>query len=174
MKKKKRFYVYAHYVDKKLMYIGKGVFDRAIDNVPRNKLWTEATEKGYEYKVIAEDLSEKTAYLIERAVISTLSNEELVNISKPKGIVRPAYLVKPKKKHTSPKENNNIKKTKEENLQILYKRIEKFTPTPYENELISKRRVNCTDEELVLREKAIMKKSKIKDIQRTIDRVTTL
>ena len=72
------FYVYAHYIDRELIYIGKGTGKRAweVNASCRNQLWWDriitAMEDGdtHEVRIIAAGLEEDEAFAIERELIT--------------------------------------------------------------------------------------------------------
>lgn len=67
-----RYYVYAHLVNGSIIYIGKGSGDRVFHQINRSDIWKQVTAPGYEIKIIAHSLDEKTAYSEEAKLIKEL------------------------------------------------------------------------------------------------------
>lgn len=66
------FYVYAHYrlSDGQLFYIGKGKNKRAWTKNKRNNYWNNVVNKhGFYVSLLAQDLTEEDAYVLEKQVI---------------------------------------------------------------------------------------------------------
>lgn len=82
---KSEYYIYEHYLDGKLFYIGKGSGRRAIDFSHRSEIWkakVNKRESAIEVKIIAYFHDELYARAFEKMHIRNLieSNIELVNI----------------------------------------------------------------------------------------------
>ena len=74
------YYVYSHEYNGKCFYIGKGKNDRAWSN-KRNELWVNyinSIDGKYDIKIIAADLTEDDALMIESALI--ISRKPICNI----------------------------------------------------------------------------------------------
>lgn len=77
MQKESRYYVYAHYIDGKCFYIGKGTRSRYKITYGRNTKWTKKYQKGDEFKsiIIENDLLESEALLLEQLMVSKYNPE---------------------------------------------------------------------------------------------------
>ncbi len=76
------FYVYSHEYNGKCFYIGKGKNNRAWDTNSRNDLWKDyvsSTGGNYDIKIIAADLKEDDALMIESVLI--ISRKPICNIN---------------------------------------------------------------------------------------------
>ena len=102
----KKYFVYVHYNnDGEIFYVGKGCGKRAGDVTYRNDDWIEEAKNGFEYSVVAEQLSEKQAFLIEQSLIRALDKtKSLKNHKVPADVVVP-YWKKPKPNYRVIREN---------------------------------------------------------------------
>lgn len=81
-----RFYVYVHRrLDTgDIFYVGKGSNDRAWSSTGRNSYWKSVVNKsGFDAEILVGNITEKSAYSIEREMISLLRklNVKLTNLS---------------------------------------------------------------------------------------------
>ena len=102
----KKYFVYVHYNnDGEIFYIGKGCGKRAGAATHRNDDWIEEAKKGFEYSIVAEQLSGKQAFLIEQSLIRALDKtKSLKNHKIPADVVVP-YWKKPKPNYRVIREN---------------------------------------------------------------------
>jgi hypothetical protein len=73
--KNEKFYVYSHEYDGVCFYIGKGKNGRAWESCEsqRSELWktfVNSLPNKYDIKIIAADLNESEAFIVERALIN--------------------------------------------------------------------------------------------------------
>jgi hypothetical protein len=76
------YYVYTHYVNGKVFYVGKGRKNRAYETRSRNKYWWNTIKKYGEpvIEIIYSNLSETDAYLKESELIETYGLNNLTNM----------------------------------------------------------------------------------------------
>lgn len=74
-------YVYSHIRkdNGKCFYIGKGTGNRAFSIDNRNKHWHNVSAKGYDVKILVNNITEDKAYKLERDFISQVGLENLTN-----------------------------------------------------------------------------------------------
>lgn len=157
---KKRYYVYAHYNQEgKLFYIGKGTRNRDEDPTMRNKEWLYEAKEGYTSTIIADNLNNKQALLIEQAVIKALNNEGLVNKKIPSSIVVPYW-----KKPNSPQYNVSVNTPIKDAILCIEKQIEKHSLTQDEIDFLKIPRNSLNNKDKYKRSKIMAKKYKLKEL----------
>jgi len=79
----KRFYVYVHYCNNKLIYIGKGTGKRYLSKDYRNKHWNNTVNKHKDLScfIVCDSMKETDAYELEEFLISEIGLNNLTNIS---------------------------------------------------------------------------------------------
>ena len=99
---KKRYYVYAHYKSNgELFYVGKGCGNRGESPSNRSQEWVNEAKEGFTTTIIANDLNNKQAFLIEQSVIRAMNPTGLVNKKIPSSIVEPYWKKKNQNRHVS-------------------------------------------------------------------------
>ena len=76
------YYVYTHYTNGKVFYVGKGRKNRAYETRSRNKYWWNTVKKYGEpiIEIIYSNLSEEDAYLKESELIQKYGLDNLTNM----------------------------------------------------------------------------------------------
>lgn len=163
-----KYYVYVHR-DKQgnTFYVGKGCDKRAYAQNGRSSKWIEQADGGYWVEVIAQDLDESTALLIEMSLIKAL-NPDLTNSVQISEVVDPSrYLLKKIEQNTLQIEKTNKKISK------LKKQLHKLKLTNKENEFINSNLALSpakllSEEDLSFRNRIASKIKKRKAIQNKI------
>ena len=166
---KKSYYVYAHYKPNgKLFYIGKGCNDRDISIEQRSKEWLKEAKEGYNISIIADNLNNKQAFLIEQAVIKALNPQGLINKKVPKSIVTPYWKKNKTKYHV------HASSSIDEAIESIKSQIKNHSLSDYESFLVQKRPINLSKEEKQIRTKAKIKLNKIKELRQRLDKASHL
>ncbi len=121
----------------RLFYVGKGCDKRAYSQRERSSKWFEEANGGYWVEIVAQELNESTALLVEQCMIKGL-NPGLVNSSEVSEVVNfSRYTSKIEK--LSNKVDKNYKKIEanKEKIRRLKNKIGKLELTRKEKEFIS-------------------------------------
>lgn len=132
----KQYYIYVHRDnDGNTFYIGKGIRSRAFDQ-DRSQKWYEKANGGYWVEIIADNLDEQTALLVEMCIIKAI-NPGLTNSKEVKEvIVQDRYFKDVKQlRHDIDSNREQIKKNIAK-LKKLQKRIDKLRLTDKETSFI--------------------------------------
>jgi hypothetical protein len=167
---KKRYYVYAHYNNNnELFYIGKGTNNRDEDPTMRNQEWLNEARNGFTSKVIADDLNNKQAFLIEQAVIRALENDNLTNKKIPGDIVIP-YWKKPNKPQHHIHSNTNI----DDAITILENKIKLHSLSQKEIDFLQLPKDKLNKEEKKSRQRLLAKRYKLTELEKRLKRAKEL
>lgn len=166
---KKRYYVYAHYKPNgELFYIGKGTGDRNETPIARSKEWLNEAKDGFTTIIIADNLNNKQAFLIEQTVIRTMNPMGLTNKKIPSDVVEPYWKKKNKNHHVS------TTTSYEDALKAIEFQIQKNQLTPKEKLLSKKLPSEVEGEEKLQRTKVLGKLYKLKELNERLNRAKTI
>ena len=162
---KKRYYVYAHYkLNGELFYIGKGIGDRNETPIARSKEWLNEAKDGFNTVIIADNLNNKQAFLIEQSVIRAMNPMGLINKKIPSDIVEPYW------KKTKIQSHVHTTTSPDKAIPAIEEQINNIHFTDKEKELMSLKRKECSEKEKLIRGKAISKRYKLKELNKRLDR----
>ena len=166
---KKRYYVYAHYkLNGELFYIGKGTGDRNETPIARSKEWLNEAKDGFTTVIIADNLNNKQAFLIEQSVIRAMNPIGLTNKKIPSDVVEPYW------KKDKPIYHVSTKSSPEDALKAIEFQIQNNQLTP-EEKLLSKKLPNEVEgEEKLRRNRIINKIGKLRELNKRLDKAKQL
>ena len=72
-KESRCYYVYEHYNDDGIFYVGKGSGNRAWEG-RRNNTWKKVADKGYKVNIVQENMYEMDAFALEKQLIEHYDN----------------------------------------------------------------------------------------------------
>ena len=166
---KKRYYVYAHYKSNgELFYVGKGCGNRGESPSNRSQEWVNEAKEGFTTTIIANDLNNKQAFLIEQSVIRAMNPTGLVNKKIPSSIVEPYWKKKNQNRHVSTTSSYEDA-LKAIEFQILHNQL-----TPKEKLLSKKLPSEVEGEEKLQRAKVLRKLWKLKELNKRLDKAKQL
>ena len=162
---KKRYYVYAHYKPNgELFYIGKGTGDRNESVIARNKEWLNEAKNGFTTVIIADNLNNKQAFLIEQSVIRAMNPIGLSNKKVPSNAVEPYW------KKNKPQYHVNITTPIDKAVQAIKLQINKISFNDIEQVLLMKTPKELNQKEIKIRQKAQSKTQKLRELRKRLDR----
>ena len=166
---KKRYYVYAHYKPNgELFYVGKGTGNRNETPTARSEEWLNEAKDGFNTAIIADNLNNKQAFLIEQSVIRAINPMGLTNKKIPSDIVEPYWKKNKIQQHVS------IFTPLNKAIPAIEKQIDSIHFTDEETELMSLKRKDCNEEEKSIRDKAIAKRYKLKELNERLNKAKNL
>ena len=167
---KKRYYVYAHYnEDGKLFYIGKGTNGRSESFFARSKEWLNEAKDGFTPKIIADNLSDKQAYLIEQAVIRALEPGDLTNKKIPSDVILPYWKVDNK-----PQYHVHVNTKKEDIIRILENKIAYHALSQEELDFLDTPKKELDEEGKKRHTRLYYKRVKVEDYKKRLERAKVL
>jgi hypothetical protein len=162
---KKRYYVYAHYkLNGELFYIGKGTGGRNETLTARSEEWLNEAKDGFNTVIIADNLNNKQAFLIEQSVIRAMNPIGLTNKKIPSDVVEPYW------KKTNTQSYVHTTTSADKAIPAIKKQINNIHFTDEEKELMSLKRKDCSENEKLIRNKAIVKRYKLKELNERLNR----
>ena len=166
---KKRYYVYTHYKPNGgLFYIGKGTGDRNETPIARSKKWLNEAKDGFTTVIIADNLNNKQALLIEQSVIRAMNPMGLANKKIPSDAVEPYW------KKDKPIYHVSTKSSPEDAIKAIEFQIQNNQLTP-EEKLLSKKLPNEVEgEEKLRRNRIINKIGKLRELNKRLDKAKQL
>ena len=166
---KKRYYVYAHYKQNgELFYIGKGTGDRNETPIARSKEWLNEAKDGFTTVIIADNLNNKQAFLIEQSVIRAMNPMGLTNKKIPSDIIEPYW------KKNKPTHHVSTKSSPEDALKAIEFQIQNNQLTPKEELLSQKLPSEVKGKEKIQRQKVLSKLYKLKELNKRLDKAKQL
>ena len=167
---KKRYYVYAHYDEKgKLFYIGKGTRNRDETPCQRSKEWINEAKNGFTSVIIADNLNNKQAFLIEQATIRALNPQGLVNKKIPSDVVLPYW-----KQPNLPKHYVSTTTDIKHAIQLIENKIEKYSLSEEETQFLKIPRKELSDQNKKRRVKLQMQQVKLKELNLRLKKAKSL
>ena len=166
---KKRYYVYAHYKPNgELFYIGKGTGDRNETPSTRSKEWLNEAKDGFTTTIIADNLNNKQAFLVEQSVIRAINPMGLTNKKIPSDIVEPYWKKTKHLRHVS------ANSSPEDALKAIEFQIQNNQLTLEEELLSQKLPSEVKGKEKTQRQKVLSKLFKLKELNERLDKAKQL
>ena len=169
-----KYYVYVHR-DKQgnTFYVGKGCGERAYHQNGRSTKWFEQADGGYWVEIIAQDLDESTALLVEMSLIKALNPGLSNSVQISEILDASSYLLKKVEQNYTQIQKTNKKVHK------LKKELAKLKLTNKENEFITSNLATApakslSEEDLSFRNNIASKIKKRKALQTKIGALNQL